>query len=384
MDAHQVISTILRHDRKQNSYKIALIRALGDVALEFSNLPVTGRGVAIPVRLLAEYWIAYYWPFASEDAPVWQGTRQEKESGLSQDVAFRPALTTLRAEWEASEGSSRPSDGFFLIHEMRLERRKRIYRASLRAAYKGAWRAIKQSIKYPIRYAGPGNWQVFPKPRTPRSMDEPVALVPGAKRGELCLLASGRLWRTFCDLSLWVEALCIHEWSLFTETVDQYGQEPAGRGSVYQLLTARPDNRRPLTWERNRIDLLLMEGEQFVCPWTQKTITDGTEYDLDHLLPLSIYPVNELWNLIPSDRHFNRKVKRGRLPSEGRLLDAQPHLHTTYDTYTTSEELAQALKEDVAARFSEVTDAVDLAGFAAEAAVTFTDRVASVRNLERF
>ena len=39
-----------------------------------------------------------------------------------------------------------------------------------------------------------------------------------------------------------------------------------GRGDVYTLLTDRPDNRRPLDWERNQIDLLMMEGRVFECP----------------------------------------------------------------------------------------------------------------------
>jgi hypothetical protein len=32
------------------------------------------------------------------------------------------------------------------------------------------------------------------------------------------------------------------------------------------LLTNRPDNRRPLDWERNQIDLLMMEGRVFDHP----------------------------------------------------------------------------------------------------------------------
>ena len=382
MDAHQVISTILRHDRKQNSYKIALLRAIGDVALEFSSLQEQGRDVAVPLRLLAEHWIAYFWPFVG-DQPIWQGHRQQKKSGLSQDMSFRPALTELRREWEAVAVDSRPSDGFFLIHEMRLARRRRSYPESLKKAYGAAWRKIKGAIKYPIRYAGPGNWQVFERPRTLRGMDRPVAAVPETKANELCLVVSSRLWRTFCDLSLWVEALCVHEWSLFTETVDQWGSGPVERGAAYQLLTARPDNRRPLTWERNQVDLLMMEGKTFTCPWTRKPLGQGADYDLDHLLPLSVYPVNELWNLVPANPAFNQHRKRDRLPSEERLAEARPHLQSTYDSYMASPELARAMEEDVAVRFAVLDDA-ELPSYAADAAVQFIDRVASARNLERF
>jgi hypothetical protein len=68
------------------------------------------------------------------------------------------------------------------------------------------------------------------------------------------------LWRAFATLSLWIEALSLHEWCLYSERVVQPSGTTVDRGDVYRLLTDRPDNRRPLTWERNRIDLLLLEG----------------------------------------------------------------------------------------------------------------------------
>ena len=58
---------------------------------------------------------------------------------------------------------------------------------------------------------------------------------------------------------------------------------------------------------------MLMEGHRFVCPWTERTIQHETVYDIDHLLPLSVYPINELWNLVPANPAFNRKTKRDRI-----------------------------------------------------------------------
>jgi len=55
---------------------------------------------------------------------------------------------------------------------------------------------------------------------------------------------------------------------------------------------------------RKQVDLLLMHGRVFECSWTGKSLRRPTEYDLDHLLPVSVYPINELWNLTPTDRQF--------------------------------------------------------------------------------
>jgi hypothetical protein len=57
------LSTILKHDAKVTSYKIALLRALNDTALSFPELRPGEPGTLIPLRLLAERWVTYYWPF---------------------------------------------------------------------------------------------------------------------------------------------------------------------------------------------------------------------------------------------------------------------------------------------------------------------------------
>ena len=71
----KVISTILKHDTKVTSYKIALLRAINDIVLSFSNVQAEEKDVAIPLRMLAELWIAYYWPFTDARQQILQGQR---------------------------------------------------------------------------------------------------------------------------------------------------------------------------------------------------------------------------------------------------------------------------------------------------------------------
>jgi hypothetical protein len=240
-----------------------------------------------------------------------------------------------------------------------------------------------RSIEQPIQYAGPGNWTVFPRPEVFANLAHHAAAVPGVTGSDRCVLVSRELWDGFLDLSLWIEALSIHEWSLFTESVTQPGLARVSRGRAYTLLTERPDNRRPLDWERNQIDLLLMEGRVFECPWTGKPLRRPVDYDLDHLLPVSLYPINELWNLAPTDRQFNQHVKRDRLPSHELLLAAAPRLEHTYQHYSRSRLLDDALRQDVAARFTRAYTAGDPRTITA-AVVDFLDRAAEARNLARF
>jgi hypothetical protein len=128
-----------------------------------------------------------------------------------------------------------------------------------------------------------------------------------------------------------------------------------------------------------------MEGKEFVCPWTETLIVQGIQYDLDHLLPVSLYPINELWNLVPAEPKFNSHIKRDRLPTLEKLRQAQPHLELAYRHYSTSNLLLVALQEDVEVRFSTVFPStasfpLDLAS----AVVDLIDIVAESRNLARF
>lgn len=82
------------------------------------------------LAVLARLWIAYYWPFADPLVPIYQGPRRSKaDGGGAEDMEFRPALSVLRAEWEIILGqTSPPSDGFVVIGDMMIDRKRTGYR----------------------------------------------------------------------------------------------------------------------------------------------------------------------------------------------------------------------------------------------------------------
>lgn len=381
----KIISSILKHDSKQTSYKIALVRAINDVALSYPELGSTTLSVAIPLRMLAEFWLAYYYPFMDPEDPIYQGARALRDGKQRSDMAFRAELTAFRALWQLHYGgASNPADGFYAINELRLSRNQTTYSATLISAYQRAVGAIVKTIEMPIRYAGPSGqeWTIFEKPRQLTEFAKPVSAVPGTYEKDVCLVIHRDLWDAFRNLSLWIEALCIHEWCLFSERV---AQNHAGieRGFIYHLLTARPDNRRPLSWERNQVDILLLEGQEFLCPWTQARIRAGVPYDLDHILPIAIYPINELWNLVPADPHFNSHKKRDRLPSTDSMTKAAPILNATYGAYVVSPTLGQVLHDDVTLRFG-IKPTEEFTRSTVLSVINFIQYIGEARNLAQF
>lgn len=119
----------------------------------------------MPLSRLAELWVAYYWPFADTQYPIYQGARAVRDEGTRNDIAFRPALTNLRSEWQQQVHlTPQAADGFFLLTEMRTPRRRATYSPALQQAYRQAVSATAKAIQMPINYAGPGHWSVFDAP----------------------------------------------------------------------------------------------------------------------------------------------------------------------------------------------------------------------------
>ena len=383
----KLISSILKHDTKQNSYKIALLRSINDVVLAYPDMLSHGQDVAIPLRMLARYWIAYYWAFVEDLNPIYQGARAKHGDSYRNDMAFRPALTELRSIWATIYNTSSPSDGFTLTYEMLIPRKQKEYNSiddRLIGVYQRTLRSIEIAIQQPMRYAGTdveGEFAVFKPLARFADADEQIIGIPGTKPQDKCIIVPIDMWEAFRELSLWIEALCIHEWSIFIEGVDQKDRGIVRRGEVFELLTARPDNRVPLNWERNRIFILMQEGITFRCVWTKRELGINDDYALDHLIPVSVYPMNEMWNLVPTHPAANLK-KSDKIPSRSLLIEAQNHLMNTNANYHLDQPLSIALNEDSQVRFSTLSDKSSTDALASRV-IDFMEHLADARNIAR-
>jgi hypothetical protein len=97
------IETIISHDRKDTTYKIALLRALCDIA-QNEHLAVQWWAdgfVSVPLRLVAEKWLFYYWPIIESDV----GSRKvavPQKRGREENVmlGFRKSMRELIVHYQ--------------------------------------------------------------------------------------------------------------------------------------------------------------------------------------------------------------------------------------------------------------------------------------------
>ena len=103
---------------------------------------------------------------------------------------------------------------------------------------------------------------------------------------------------------------------------------------------------------------------------------------MDHIIPIAIYSTNELWNLVPSDHHFNSHTKRARMSTPPRMAEAKGRLAQTYGLYVLSPSLKDALYSDLQLRFALKKDAEPEQ--VADTVARATLSIADARSIERF
>ncbi len=284
-----VESVLSQREPKVATYKLALVRALVDIAL---TQPRTARWtddgrVGIPIRAVAERWIAYYWPLfaSSEFLPQMNGEQRAREHRL----AFTRPLQALIREYPGASSLARFD--MDRRHDELSGRTRKIHRALL-AKLAGTIRSG------PVTHAG--------------SASGAGSLV-GHRRGEI--LVGGPLWRELSLTGYWIRDALILRWG--EKVAGLSGNEVSAAVAVAALLEG-PDAEHE-TAEARAIYGRLAGLE---CAWTGRRL-HPEDYAVDHVLPYSLWRNNDLWNLLPAAPAVNRQ-KLDRLPTRELLARRRP------------------------------------------------------------
>jgi SAM-dependent methyltransferase len=306
-----VESVLSRRERKVATYKLALFRALVDIALTQSR---TARWrddgqVAVPIREIAERWIDYYWPlFRSRTfLPQMNGEQGAAEHKL----AFAKPLEKLIECYKAGDLRRFASD-------RRDEALSPVAAGIHRTLLAKLGRTIREG---PVTHAGSasGTGRLF------------------RSEGDEVLLA-GSLWQELSLTGHWIRDALILRWG---EKVAELSGDAITPAHAVSALLKGPDAERDAEEARKVYDRL----EPLECAWTGRPLR-RREYEIDHVLPFSIWRNNDLWNLLPAAPKVNRE-KRDRLPTRDLLGRRRPAILRCWDACQ-SERPARFLREAAA------------------------------------
>lgn len=327
---------LLRHailaDAKSATYKLGLLRSVAraaDGALGMAR-PVGDGEMSVPLGLIALNWIRLYKPLV--DARLPQAPRNAGPEGLG----------FAKDGWRRIGGLS-PLD-------LRVGAR---FAGDSAEALHVALRDAAATI------AGmPATHLTFPGTSVPVLRAEKAR--PGTAPGTLLvdegylrrfgeLRVPFHLWRAFVRLDAWIEPALVAEW---TRLMHSYAEGQGRRldpGEVARAMEwSEPSRDVGLV---RRIAAEVLERKGLHCVWTGKRLSAGS-LDVDHCMPWSAWPCEDLWNLLPSDPAVNRNHKRQRLPSAEALSAARERLLDWWESAYTRNSVATSERFFAEARSS--------------------------------
>ncbi len=138
------IESILNRDKKTATYKLALMRALADIAsTEYNSVKWYSDGtVGVEVRRIAERWLVYYWPLF-ESERFFPQINGESET-CRMPVKFRKELSGLIE-------ACRPAGGLATFYNMYMSGDTGQYAVQVKNVLKQVEETI---IKGPVYYSG--------------------------------------------------------------------------------------------------------------------------------------------------------------------------------------------------------------------------------------
>jgi hypothetical protein len=293
------ISKILERDSKATTYKFALLRGVIDIIQENSPyINVGQKQVEIPIGLMIERWIIYYYPIVESKTYIPQIHGAAK-------LAFDVQLSLLVLGYKTKGGFS----AFYndLV-------RKSIP-ADLLPLFMNLIRKLRSTItQMPMRYIGSsinkGHYTIFqvddgPMPDRSRTVDLQYLI---RTCGTFSIPAE--YYEAFRLLGRFVGGRdsILMKWAEFSANASPAGLEVE---SVLQCVLKSPVTEREVSDSKKLYAEILATTNGIHCVWTGNSLT---KYDIDHLIPFSAWKNNDLWNLLPSSPQVNNK-KRDKIPS---------------------------------------------------------------------
>lgn len=280
------IEGILNRDRKVATYKLALFRALSEIAVSgFEQVRWVSDGVVgVPIDAVCEKWLEYYWPLF-EVASFIPQIRGEAE-GCLKPIAFRASLSSLIREYSQAGGLT----GFVLDY-----RSKRLSAAAARLL-ETVRKQIRQTIvNGPVTYSG-------------GSLETGRVFQYDSQSAEIRM--SSGIWRELSLLGHWIRDAIILRWAELTSEISRKQLAPS---QIIDLLLATAIPERDVGDARQAYARVGPKE----CAWTGRPILKS--FEVDHIIPFALWRNNDLWNLVPALPDVNGK-KSDRLPTRALMF----------------------------------------------------------------
>lgn len=302
----QNISKIIERDNKTTTYKFALLRGVIDIIQENSPfISFSNDRVYFPLGLLLEKWLLYYYPILDSSIKIPQ---INGEFNLAFEVQFRRIISAYKeaggfsAFYNDLKNQNLPAN---LTLDL-LELLKKMQNTILRMPMRYIGRSISNS------YYSIFNYELNRKRKNIYKLDAEFLI---NNFGTFSI--PNDYYEAFRTLGSFLGGTdsILFKWAEFSVNASNKNLEVE---KVISEILKFPITQREVEQSKKIYsDIIKREGKVY-CVWTGKTLL---KYDIDHIIPFSIWKNNDLWNLLPAQPKINNQ-KRNKIPS-AKMIEKQ-------------------------------------------------------------
>lgn len=294
------ISKIIERDSKSTTYKYALLRGTIDIIQDNSPfIEIKKNAVEIPLGLLIEKWMIYYYPILDSDVLLPQ------INGQNSKLAFQTKFLSIIKYYNKCGGLS----AFY--NDIRI-------RGISKEINKEFYELVKELktniVKNPMQFIGnsinKSYYSIY-------KYQNNSSLKNSEFQNSSWLINSCGIFtipieyfEAFKILGSFISGTdnILFKWADFSVNASR---KKINTGKVITEIFKSPITERDVLASKTLYKSILKENGEIICVWTGKKINN---YDVDHVIPFSIWKNNDLWNLLPSQSTINNN-KRDKIPS---------------------------------------------------------------------
>ncbi|RRO15315.1 HNH endonuclease domain-containing protein [Flavobacteriaceae bacterium 14752] len=294
------ISKIIERDSKSTTYKFALLRGTIDIVQENSPfISIVNNRVFIPTGLLIEKWLLYYYPILQSSTLIPQINNSNK-------LAFELQFIELIKNYESRGGFSAfyndlknkgiPND----LNDLFFELAKKIRNTITKMPMKYIGRSVNQTY-YSI-------YQYENKQRLKKSDAFDIEKLINGFGVFSIPIDYHEVFKLLGSFINGQDSI-LFKWAEFSVNASN---KNLSIEKVISEVLKNPITERDILESKKLYKSVLEKKGTVYCVWTGKKIS---KYDIDHVIPFTVWKNNDLWNLLPSSSTINRNNKRDKIPS---------------------------------------------------------------------
>lgn len=333
-----IFQKIIEQESKTSTYKFALLRAVIDlISAQSPHIEDRDTHVAIPVLLISDKWLFYYWDLIEHKYAQIHSER---------DLVFKEKLLELQTKHQLHN-----------YWDFNREFQKVVYTTTLKPDLLSLVKILNDTIiKNPVKYIGTSMGEGYnalfqvESGRTTRNANGYLDLLKCSPKilmnkthFEGLRIYGGLLSGTNSIIMNWVDFMhkqkmrAAHKPNKNARVVSELEVDYA-KPTPLSILLKSSEVCRETQAIRNFWSEKITSGTPVFCTWSGSQIKSEKELAIDHAIPFSVLFNNDYWNLVPAKNTVNSS-KSDKILSKNQLFASKNRIFEIWATYQNTPEL---------------------------------------------